>query len=61
MKLRWPWQRHAIPTHELEKSRRALEQAEASKARTRRVANRTREAIRGNHFASDIRKAMEGR
>lgn len=55
-----PWRRQPDGAEQLEQSRRALEQAQEWEARSRRVAKATERAIVQNHFANDIRKAMEG-
>lgn len=60
-RLRWPWRKHEIDPHELERSRQALREADKWQARGRRVSVATERAIIQNHFARDFKKAMEGR
>lgn len=58
--IRWPWRRHEVDPRELEESRRALREATEWQARARRVGVAADRAIIQNHFARDIKKAMEG-
>lgn len=55
----WPWRRHEVSPVDIEESRRALAEAKEWAARSRRVARAADRAIVQNHFAADLRKAME--
>ena len=58
--IRWPWTKHEPSDYEMEQARKALAEAQRWQARSRRVAVATERAIVQNHFAADLRKAMEG-
>ena len=59
--MKWPWTRHEHESaRRLEQAHEALDRARSSEPRTRRLAKATERAIVQNHFAHDIRKAMEG-
>lgn len=57
--IRWPWRPPHHDDHELEESRRALQEAKAWEVRTRRVSAAADRAIIQNHFARDMREAWE--
>lgn len=61
MSIRWPWHRHEVDEHAMEESRQALRDAQVWEARARRVSRATERAIIQNHFAMDIKRAMEDR
>jgi hypothetical protein len=59
--IRWPWTRNE-PDHEgLTRARQQLAEARDMEPRTRRVAKEVDRAIARNHFAADIKQALEGR
>ena len=57
--IRWPWHRLPPSEHELEESRRALQEAHVWVARTRRLAAAADRAIIQNHFARDMKEAWQ--
>lgn len=58
--IQWPWRKHVIPEHELEEARKALREARAAEARTRRLIRDTKDEISRNHIAPDMWAAMKG-
>ena len=59
--IRWPWTKHAPDPTELERARKAFVEAKATRPRTQRVAQATRDAIEANGFSHLLEATFGGR